>query len=133
EIRKIHADDEENESDSAPEDNQRAAQLAGYVVLERGHVTGVLLEPLGMRGLELREQNVGLRLRLGHRDAGLEAPKHHHRVSPIAHVIHDSWDEDIGLKAGPENRRKVEGGWKHANDSRGMVIESQSLTDDGGI
>src|SRR6202035_2569020 len=74
EVREVDADDEENESDGSPEDDEGAAETAAGIVFEVpevGRVVGFVSFLYDEE--EGRKEEVGLGLRLGEGDSGLEA------------------------------------------------------------
>src|SRR5580658_5199500 len=59
-VGKIDAHDQKDCADGEPQDNERAAELATYVVLQSGQVGSIVLIPVGVNYFEMRKQAIRL-------------------------------------------------------------------------
>ncbi len=88
-VREVDADDEEDESDGAPEDDERAAKTSGDVLLEVGR-RGQCIRPYIPR-LMLRYRVGTMRSvsawACGDGDAGFEAAGEGDHVAPLAELV----------------------------------------------
>src|SRR5580704_10402538 len=82
--------------------------------------------------MKTRKDSVRFGLRLREGDAGLEAPNQCEGVSPIAHIVKNGGDEEVGIRTRRENRTKIERGRQDADDGYRMIVESDGLADNGG-
>src|ERR1700675_715319 len=130
-ICEIHADDKQDESHSTPQNYQGTAQLASDVFLEFGKTSSVVASPFRMLQVEMqtRENNVGFGLRLRQGDAGLEAANQCEGVSPIAHVVKNGGDEEVGVRTWGEDRTEIETGRQDADHGDRMIVEGDGLAD----
>ncbi len=134
EVREVDADDEKDESDGSPEDDERAAETAGDVVLEVPELGGVVgFVSLLYAEVEGWEEEVGFGLGLCEGDAGVEAAGERDHVAVLADLIVEVGGEDVHFGAGGVDGAEVEGVGKDADDCGGRVAERDGLADDVGI
>ena len=128
EIREVDADDEEDESDGAPEDDERAAKTSGDVLLEVGDECGVAaLIPAFDAVVQGRDDEVGLGLGGGDGDTGLEAAGEGDHVAPLAELVVEVRGEDVHLCAGRVDGAEVEAFGQDADDGVGRGAEGDDL------
>lgn len=134
-VGKIDADDEEDQADSAPKNEERAAKPAGDEILEVGEVSGICHEPIriGMRGAKLRSEEIDFGLGLRQGNILFEAGDDGDGVAPIANLIEVSGDEEIDAKAGRKHGSKIEGLRKNADDGDGLIVKIDIFAEDIGI
>src|ERR1700722_19407954 len=82
--------------------------------------------------LKTRKDNVRCGLRLREGDAGLEAPNQCEGISPIAHIVKNGGDEEVGIRTRGENGTEIERGRQDADDGYRTIVESDGLADNGG-
>ena len=135
EVGEVDADDEEDESDGAPEDDERTAELAADVLLQLNGVRGVVL----VRGwnlsapVEFGKEFPGFGPGLGDGDAGVEAGDEGQRISLHADVVHELRGKEIDLCARGEDTAEIEGFGKHADYGDGRSVERDRLSNDGTV
>ena len=86
------------------------------MIFEGGEIGGVIVVPVLVLKLELREEAIGFVLCLGGGNAGLEAANDGKRVAPGAPEVHDDGNKQVDLLAGSKDSAEVKAGGKHTHD-----------------
>ena len=142
-VGEVDAGDEQDRADGGPKDDERAAKLAADVVLER-HGDDAAFDHcsrIGAAGLwdvccssTVGRGDFGLVLRLGERDAGLEAADHGDDVAPVAgRAVEVERGDGVDLCAGGEDGAEVEASGQDADDGGLGAVHVEGLADDVGV
>src|ERR1700741_34720 len=106
------------------------------MVLERDEVRGVIVIPILVLKLKVREETISFLLRSSSGNLRLEAADNGKRVAPGAPEVHDGRNKQVDLLAGSKDRAEIEAGGENTDDGdravdgSGAGVDRDGLSDD---